>query len=700
MLLTRKTIILIWVFLTTCLTASLIGQGKIDSLDQVLKTDLEPRDRILTHNRIARIQINRDPEKALYHRDQMDSLSVIYNDTLGKFLVAAISNIHFYSKGDYEQSEKLLKKQLELATMMSRDDFKTGVNYELSLVKREQGQLDSAVFYANTCYQLIEENPKVPLLNKVLILNHIGSLSQQAYRYTEALKYYFMADSLSNKVENYQVSNSKGEINMSIGGVYLKMQDSILAKSFFTKGLKQYSKLDNLKGQSLAYRRLGEIAICCIPDSTLYWYQKANETAQMLGDLRIISSAQSSLGDYWLSVKNYDKASVYYNEALKGFEELDRKSSIATTSMKVARLEEKRGDYRRALDLVKAAATYYDDTGELSGLHAVNYSQGTLLESLGRYKEAVPFLLNAYDLKDSINNALYNRDITELKLKYESNLKDQEILRQNLQLKEEKNRRIRLWVLAGLISLIASLIFLFMRKQLLYNKNLQEKKSLIQSQKIDQLEKEKKLLNMEAMIQGQEEERIRIAKDLHDGLGGLLSTVKAHFSNIQSEIQKIEKLNVYNRANELVDEACDEVRRISHNLMPGALRLEGLKSAIRSLAEDMDEAHSFTIKVETIGLDDRMEESKEIFIFRIIQEALNNIIKHANAKNVLIQLSETQNEYHFIIEDDGQGFDPLSIQYGLGLKSIQSRIDFLKGTLDIDTKKDVGTTVSWHIPKT
>ena len=117
------------------------------------------------------------------------------------------------------------------------------------------------------------------------------------------------------------------------------------------------------------------------------------------------------------------------------------------------------------------------------------------------------------------------------------------------------------------------------------------------------------------------------------------------------------------------------------------------------LGEEMNAAHTFQVQVETIGFDSRMEESQEVFIYRIIQEALNNIIKHAEAKNVLIQLSETEDEYHFIIEDDGVGFDPLQIESGLGLKSIQSRVDFLKGNLDIDTREGIGTTLSWHIPK-
>lgn len=91
--------------------------------------------------------------------------------------------------------------------------------------------------------------------------------------------------------------------------------------------------------------------------------------------------------------------------------------------------------------------------------------------------------------------------------------------------------------------------------------------------------------------------------------------------------------------------------------------------------------------------------SKDVFTYRIIQEALNNVIKHANLQQVLVQLSETTNEYHFIIEDDGKGFDPLQIKSGLGLKSIQSRVDFLQGKLDIDTRQGIGTTLSFHVPK-
>jgi len=318
-----------------------------------------------------------------------------------------------------------------------------------------------------------------------------------------------------------------------------------------------------------------------------------------------------------------------------------------------------------------------------------------LEEGFGNHERALEIYKRYYNIQDSVYSNENRKIAIEFEEKYEGAKKDAELADKEIVIAKQLNQR-RLLIGGGTLALLLAGFFWSRSRSA---NQIRKKQELIDAQKIKELKSEKKILSMNAMIEGQEAERTRIAKDLHDGLGGLLSTVKAHFSNIQSEIQKIEKMDMYNRANELVDEACDEVRRISHNLMPGALRLEGLRAAIMSLGEQMDAAHPFSVRVESIGFETRMEESKEVFVYRIIQEALNNIIKHAEAKQVLIQLSETENEFHFIVEDDGRGFDPLQVQSGLGLRSIQSRVDFLKGSLDMDTKEGVGTTLSFHIAK-
>lgn len=234
---------------------------------------------------------------------------------------------------------------------------------------------------------------------------------------------------------------------------------------------------------------------------------------------------------------------------------------------------------------------------------------------------------------------------------------------------------------------------------IIYLQRKYKRNKALQSQKIAQLEKENEVANMYSMIEGQEAERKRVAKDLHDGLGSLLSTIKAHFSNLSGEIVNQDKQQVYHRTNEMIDAASDEVRRISHNLMPGALWLGGLKVAIEQLGYELNDSNVFEVHVEIIGCNEDMDEGQEVFLYRIVQEALNNIVKHADASKVLIQLSETQHEYHLLVEDDGKGFDVSKAHAGLGLNSIRSRVDHLHGTLDVDSRKNIGTTLTVHLPK-
>jgi len=204
---------------------------------------------------------------------------------------------------------------------------------------------------------------------------------------------------------------------------------------------------------------------------------------------------------------------------------------------------------------------------------------------------------------------------------------------------------------------------------------------------------------MNSMIEGQEAERLRIAKDLHDSLGGLLSTVKAHFTTIQNEIEQLDALDLTGKTNALIDEACIEVRRISHNMMPHALSLSGLKGAIEDLGTHLQE-QGYSVNVEIDNLPEALEPTKEVMIYRLIQEIISNIRKHAQASSILIQLIGHKNEVNLLVEDNGRGFtyETALAKGGLGLKSINSRVAYLDGTIDWDTQPNNGTSLTINIP--
>ena len=242
------------------------------------------------------------------------------------------------------------------------------------------------------------------------------------------------------------------------------------------------------------------------------------------------------------------------------------------------------------------------------------------------------------------------------------------------------------------------LSILFFRKRLKDQKTIAQQQESIRNQEIIELQQKNKLLALNSMIEGQEAERLRIAQDLHDSLGGLLSTVKAHFTTIQNEIKQLEQLNIAGTTNQLIDEACLEVRRISHNMMPHALSISGLEGTLGDMSENLKK-QGYNVSLEMTQVP-KLETTKEVMVYRLVQELIANINKHANAKSILIQLLGLKNELTLIVEDDGQGFNYQEAieRGGLGLKSIESRVEFLDGTIDWDSVKNEGTTITINIP--
>jgi two-component system, NarL family, sensor kinase len=213
-------------------------------------------------------------------------------------------------------------------------------------------------------------------------------------------------------------------------------------------------------------------------------------------------------------------------------------------------------------------------------------------------------------------------------------------------------------------------------------------------------EKEKQILAMDAIIQGQEMERSRMARDLHDGLGGMLSGIKLNLSAMKGNMIVHENdAQLFNKSIVQLDNAITEMRRVAHNMMPEALLKFGLTEAVQDYCDGINESNLVKIKFTTIGFSQPLEKSTEVILYRIIQELSNNAIKHAAAKNIFIQLNKHEQGITLTVEDDGKGFDTAQITKGAGLQNIQSRIDYLKGSMEINSKPGEGCSFTIEIPK-
>jgi signal transduction histidine kinase len=219
------------------------------------------------------------------------------------------------------------------------------------------------------------------------------------------------------------------------------------------------------------------------------------------------------------------------------------------------------------------------------------------------------------------------------------------------------------------------------------------------------LEKEKKkrqaaILN--ALIEGQDQERKRIASELHDGLGQQLHAVKLHFNLLAASLreQNFQQIALVNEIADMINEAIQEIRSISHNLAPKSLQHFGLKVAIENLCERLKKIQPFHIFFDTINIPYRLPPRLETSIYRIVQEALSNIIKHAKAQNVTLQLWIHNDVLSLMIEDDGVGFKTWEAkkEKGIGLMNLETRVRLLNGILTLDSYPNNGTTILIEIP--
>lgn len=319
----------------------------------------------------------------------------------------------------------------------------------------------------------------------------------------------------------------------------------------------------------------------------------------------------------------------------------------------------------------------------------------------GRHKDGFLYLKKYTALNDSILNKSRHESLTNLAMKYgtkdiKSNI---ELLKIEKEFADERNRAQRrtLYILAiGLFVVTISIYFIvkFYDQRISTARIISEQKEEINHQKIRELEDNLKMNSMRSVITGQEIERERIAKDLHDSLGGLLSTIKLQFDNVRSKKQELADLKEYNHAHKLLDTAVDEVRTISRNLQPGSLHDLGLVSAIKDLINRFEGDGYPEIDFQYYEMPEKMDKMISLLVYRIIQELLNNSLKHAQAKEILIQINTEDNELVIQYEDDGVGFDQNNLKRkGMGLENIKSRVNYMHGSLIMDSKQDEGMSV-------
>jgi signal transduction histidine kinase len=231
-------------------------------------------------------------------------------------------------------------------------------------------------------------------------------------------------------------------------------------------------------------------------------------------------------------------------------------------------------------------------------------------------------------------------------------------------------------IIIALFFLSLLILFIIFYRLSVNKRNLAEQQIRVAEQKINQLEQEKQEIEAQSALKSETEERTRLARDLHDGLGGMLSIIKINLENTE-HIQN---------AREVLDKSIEELRRVSHHLMPASLLHIGLKASLEDFSLSIPNA-----QFDYFGNESRLADQIELLIYRCAYELVNNALKYAHATTIYIQLVQDIDHISLIVHDDGCGFDMETIKGGMGIENLRTRITAFNGNMNILSAPGKGT---------
>jgi two-component system NarL family sensor kinase len=632
-------------------------------------------------------------------------LSKIQIDSLKKELLKAkedTSKVNLFKTlgneiGYYDLNGALKYSQVGYA-LSNKLNYQPGIGKMAYLIGITYGDLGS--YSLSDSFLNIAEKKFSQLgdkLNLAKVSNARGGQSFMRGNYWLAADFYIKAAEMFDDVKDTASSLIAYQNLISVLGETKNYEKAVLLG-------KKTLKIAELRKDSLAIG-YGLQTLCThlvyldrLEEVRLHYLDALLAIADKTIDDNLSADAYSTIGTYYFKKANYDSASFYFKKAITMAQTLENKYQLANHYNSLGQAFLKQNNLDEARQYLLKAMTLAKDFKNTRAIYDVALSLSDYYAATGDYKRSNENLELHLKLKDSILNAGTMNYSAYIETKYETNKKENEILQlQKVQQQKDftiKRRNIYIGIAAGLL-VTMFIILALLKRNFKSRQKLAQQQAAIQKEKIVTMEKQQQVVSLQSMINGQETERIRIAKDLHDGLGGVFSTVKMHYSTLQHEVPEIKNNSLYRKTFDLINSASDELRKVAHNMMPEVLMKVGLVEALKDFCSNISSGKLLKISLQTFGMEKRLSTSTEIMLFRIIQELINNIIKHAYATEAIIQFNREGNRLSIIIEDNGRGFDTKEAgeKASMGMTTVKSRVDYLNGKLTIDSRRNIGTTV-------
>lgn len=591
---------------------------------------------------------------------------------------------------DPAQAQKMIDQSMAIAQKMNFQKGIANIYSFKSIQSSYKGEFDSMKVYSEKCIE-IAKKANFPL-GIAKGENGLGIFYWQTGNFSEAIKNHLSSLAIREKLkDSVGIATSLGNLAL----VYFDNQNAkeaernaLLSIEIAKKVNKSNIVISNLQLLANVYGQGGQF------DKALARDAEALILCKQHNDMRGLSQVYSNMANCYTAMKQYDKGLKYQLEVLKIDEFFGDKKNISDTYMNISAIYAEQKQFKLAIDWMQKGLKYAQESkfkhGEKQGWGALS----NIYEQLGDYKNALAAHQKYQSMSVDLINENSNKQIALMQTKFDTEKKEQKITLLNRENTIQKlsisKQQTTIAIIIGLL-LVAVLV-----AGLVYNRNKLKQKALLQAEMLRHQD-----MMTKAVIDAEEHERKRIGADLHDGVGQLFSAVKMNLNGLFERItlQREEDRFLAENTLALVDESCKEVRVISHQMMPNMLLRSGIASDLNSFIEKID-ADSLKIRLETTGFKDRLESNVETMLYRIIQETINNVIKHAQATQLDIILKRDAREITAVIKDNGIGFDTgkTGTFEGIGLKNILTRIEYLRGTIEYDSAPGKGTTVIVNVP--
>lgn len=641
------------------------------------------------------------------------------------------------SQGQFE----VAKSTYRMGLAAQNQQHHPALYLRLSGVLHRLGDVDGGAVALNKALELAIEQKDLPTALKAS--NNLGNFHVSQEEYNEAISKYKQSLAISQRLSDAKGA-SRAYLNM--GNVCILQGSTDKAVALFLESSKIKEELGDQAGMAMIHNNIGWLYQEQERyEESLEYYRKSGDYYFSIVDTARWAETQLNIGNVLVSQKKTAEGIEALNHALESLHPVTQGSSIRSAQLNLGIAYNELGQYDVALDHLQAIeeeALVEEDEQSLVFLWNL---KGASHFYLHQYVIAVQYYLKSYDLavqldllkdqksalyglyeaeraannhdaslrwleqylliKDSIAATVLDDKLLDLQERYDAAEKAREIERLEItnekvalenKLKDEQLNFTFLIIVV--IVLVGALLLLYIIYVIREQRAKMREATVQNNERIDRLMSDQETAMFEAVLETQEKERKKLAQDIHDNLGSFLATLKYQHEKVVPESDDHQLVKNHQATGQLISKAFEEVRSISHQMHSGQVFDFRLDTAIKELVQRIQATERFQLTYQQLEVATDLPQVVEVNLYKVLQELLSNVMKHAQASEVVLQVNFTTEEVTLMLEDNGIGFDPKTSSGGIGWSNICDRLRLIHARYEVDSALNHGTTVVIVVP--